>query len=306
MGNRSNITKVIPTKRFAGATEEDLLFQVSLQGTSRELIQGDRTVNLNLNDRFNDERQQISNYRPYGKIYPLVDNCYNGLAVDEVALQFTSLLFQQLFYDQPASTPWPGYPQFKEFDLQREDVDEFVSTTTNWNVFISYPTECNSDEVMYYQQEEAPTPRSMRFTSSQGIPFHVLNISENGRDAYRFYCPTPHGLSMGEYVQLSLDDGLGTTYQFVGASNTFAVYSLGDGTRNSESRIFTLIIPQGNISPTPLLDYTFGTMKRHLNPTNPDSLSSYYVRNHKILTDYTDAVINDCSQNNLNRFLRKL
>ena len=252
MGNRSSITKVIPTKRFAGATEEDLIFQVSLQDTSRELIQGDRTVNLNLNTRFNEERQTISLYRPYGKIYPLVDNCYDGLAVDEIGLQFTSLLFQQLFYNQPAASPWPGYPQFKEFDFQREDVDEFLSTTTNWNTFISYPSECNSDEVMYYQAEEAPTARSMRFTSSQGIPFYVLNISENGRDAYRFYCPTPHGLSLGEYVQISLDDGLGTSYQFVGASNTFVVYSLGDGKRDSELTVFTLIIPQGNISTTPL------------------------------------------------------
>jgi hypothetical protein len=294
MGNRNTITKVIPTKRFAGATEEDLTFQVSLQDTSRELIQGDRTVNLNLNNRFNEERQTISTYRPYGKIYPMVDNCYSGLAVDEVGLQFTSLLFQQLFYDQPAASPWPGYPQFKEFDIQREDVDEFLSTTTNWNMFITYPTDCNGDEIMYYQQEEAPTSRSIRFTASQGIPFYVLNITENGRDAYRFYCPTPHGLSLGEYVQLSLDDGLGTSYQFVGASNTFAVYSLGDGKRNSELTVFTLIIPQGNISTTPLPDYTFGTMKRQLNPTSSDSISVYYVRNHKILTEYTDAVVNDC------------
>ena len=82
MGNRKNILKVIPSKKFAGATEEDLTFQVSLNDTSRPLIQGDRTVNLNINERFNEERQNISNYRVYGKISPYVDNDYGGVAIN--------------------------------------------------------------------------------------------------------------------------------------------------------------------------------------------------------------------------------
>ena len=144
MGNRKNILKVIPSKKFAGATEEDLTFQVSLNDTSRPLIQGDRTVNLNINERFNEERQNISNYRVYGKISPYVDNDYGGVAINtdtsSSSSGFTTLLFQQLYYYHTsggtAATPWPGYPQFQEFDFKRKDVDEFLSTTTNWNMYL--------------------------------------------------------------------------------------------------------------------------------------------------------------------------
>ena len=167
MGNRNNILNVVPSKRFAGATEEDLTFQVSLNDSSRPLIQGDRTVNLNINTRFNEERQNISNYRVYGKISPIVDNDYAGLAINtdtsSTSSGFTTLLFQQLYYNQPAASPWAGYPQFQEFDFKRKDLDDYVSTTTNWNIFLSYPSENLCDQRMWYQMEESPTSNSIAF-----------------------------------------------------------------------------------------------------------------------------------------------
>jgi len=146
MGNRNNIQKVTPTKKFVGAVEQDLYFQVTLDGTNRALVQGDRSVDINLDERFNEERQGISRYRVYGKLKPITDNCYNGIAVDSSTMSFNTLLFQDLYYNQPASSPWAGYPQYNEFDFKRNDVDELQSTTTNWSMYVTYPSECDGDK----------------------------------------------------------------------------------------------------------------------------------------------------------------
>tara|TARA_R110000765_G_scaffold296680_2_gene391822 strand:- start:1824 stop:3599 length:1776 start_codon:yes stop_codon:yes gene_type:complete len=297
MGNRNNILNVVPTKRFAGATEEDLTFQVSLNDTSRPLIQGDRTVNLNINSRFNEERQNISNYRVYGKISPFVDNDYAGVAINtdtsSSSSGFTTLLFQQLYYNQPAESPWGGYPQFQEFDFKRKDLDDYVSTTTNWNVFLSYPSENLCDQRMWYQMEQSPTPNGIAFLANQGIAFHTEQVIVNGRNVTRFYCSAPHGLSKGEYVILNMDNGQGTTYTLIG--NTFPVYTLGDGTRNSSDKIFNLLLPQGTVVGFPTLpNFSMGTMKRQTNKANLESISSYYVRVNKILTEVSDTVLDDC------------
>ena len=297
MGNRNNILNVVPSKRFAGATEEDLTFQVSLNDSSRPLIQGDRTVNLNINTRFNEERQNISNYRVYGKISPIVDNDYAGLAINtdtsSTSSGFTTLLFQQLYYNQPAASPWAGYPQFQEFDFKRKDLDDYVSTTTNWNIFLSYPSENLCDQRMWYQMEESPTSNSIAFLANQGIAFHIEQVLVNGRNVTRFYCSAPHGLSKGEYVILNMDNGQGTTYTL--RDNTFPVYTLGDGTRNSSDKIFNLLMPQGTVVGFPELPpLSMGTMRRQTNRANVESISSYYVRVNKILTEVSDAVLDDC------------
>ena len=297
MGNRNNILNVVPSKRFAGATEEDLTFQVSLNDSSRPLIQGDRTVNLNINTRFNEERQNISNYRVYGKISPIVDNDYAGLAINtdtsSTSSGFTTLLFQQLYYNQPAASPWAGYPQFQEFDFKRKDLDDYVSTTTNWNIFLSYPSENLCDQRMWYQMEESPTSNSIAFLANQGIAFHIEQVLVNGRNVTRFYCSAPHGLSKGEYVILNMDNGQGTTYTL--RDNTLPVYTLGDGTRNSSDKIFNLLMPQGTVVGFPELPpLSMGTMRRQTNRANVESISSYYVRVNKILTEVSDAVLDDC------------
>jgi|TARA_R110000782_G_C14814139_1_gene413100 hypothetical protein len=301
MGNRENILKVLPSKKFAGATEEDLTFQVTLNDTSRPLIQGDRTVGLNINERFNEERQNISNYRVYGKISPFVDNNYNGLAINtdtsSSSSGFTTLLFQQLYYNHTsggtAYSPWAGYPQFKEFDMKRKDVDEFLSTTTNWNMFLSYPAECMSDQKMWFQMEQSPTTNSIAFLANQGIPFYTQQTVLNGRDMVRFYCAAPHGLSKGEYVVLNMDDGKGTTYTL--RDDTMPVYSLGDNTRKSNEKIFNLLIPQGTVVGFPALpNLSMGTMKRQTNKSSVESISSYYVRVNKIVTNVSDTVLDDC------------
>ena len=173
MGNRNNIQKVLPTKKFVDAVEQDLYFQVNFDDTSRNLIQGDRSVDINLDERFNEERQSFTEYRVYGKIMPILDNCFHGLAIDTtpgipVSGAFSTLLFQNLYYLQPASSPWPGYPQFNEFDFKRNDVDEIVSTKTNWSMYVTYPSECEMNEAMFFQLDDTGMD-TINYIASDGI-----------------------------------------------------------------------------------------------------------------------------------------
>ena len=279
-----------------------LFFKILSFSSSKDfLLKLKAALSLNINERFNEERQNISNYRVYGKISPYVDNDYGGVAINtntsSSSSGFTTLLFQQLYYYHTsggtAATPWPGYPQFQEFDFKRKDVDEFLSTTTNWNMYLTYPSECMGDQRMWYQAEQSPTANAMAFLANQGIPFHTQQITLNGRDMIRFYCGAPHGLSTGEYVVLNMDNGQGTTYTL--KDNTFPVYSIGDETRKSSETVFNLLFPQGTVVGfSTLPNFAMGTMKRQTNKANPESISQYYVRVNKILTKVSDAVLDDC------------
>ena len=302
MGKRNNIHKVIPIKKFVGAVEQDLYFQITLDGTDRGLVQGDRTVDINLDERFNKERQNISRYRLYGKVEPIVDNCYNGVAVDIATMSFNTLLFQDLFYNQPASSPWPGYPQFNEFDFKRNDVDESVSTTTNWSMYVTYPSTCDGDKDMWYQSLEDPINNSVKFISSDGIAFQVSNVVEVGRNVCRFVCSAPHGLKKREFVEIMLDDGQGNVITFT-TTNTnvgvFPILNLGDGTRDSKENVFNLNVSVGTVmgsgnSVIQIPNGTMGTMKRVINPNIPNSKSRYYVKEYTVLTKMSDAIIDVC------------
>ena len=291
MGNRNNIQKVLPTKKFVDAVEQDLYFQVNFDDTSRNLIQGDRSVDINLDERFNEERQSFTEYRIYGKIMPIVDNCFNGLAIDtNVALSaaFSTLLFQDLYYIQPAAPPWHGYPQFNEFDFKRNDVDEIVSTKTNWSMYVTYPAECDMDDPMFFQLDETGMD-TISYIASDGIAFYVTNVTEAGRNITRFTCSSPHGLKKREFVEITIDGG--------GSYQTFPILNFGDGTRNSKDNVFNLSITVGTyvaMTTTQITDNTMGTMKRVINPNIPNSKSRYYVRQNKVLTKLSDYVLDNC------------
>ena len=103
--------KIIPAdKKFKGAPPLDQKINIELEQQSLELIEGDRSVPLNLAERFNDERQNISLYRFYGKLQPYVDNAYSGQA-----FQTASRLFYNLYSVGNINyLQWYGYPEFRE------------------------------------------------------------------------------------------------------------------------------------------------------------------------------------------------
>ena len=77
MGNQKNnqdIRIVRGSDRYAGAPDTDLSIQIPIENSKKSIIEGDRTVLLNLEERFDHERQISTKFRIAGKIVNLFDN----------------------------------------------------------------------------------------------------------------------------------------------------------------------------------------------------------------------------------------
>ena len=76
--NNQDMRIVRGSDRYAGAPDTDLFIQVPLENTKKSIIEGDRTVLLNLEERFDHERQISTKFRIAGKIVNLFDNTVSG------------------------------------------------------------------------------------------------------------------------------------------------------------------------------------------------------------------------------------
>jgi hypothetical protein len=90
----------------------------------------------------------------------------------------------------------------------------------------------------------------------------------------------PHGLTEGEYVELSL------SYR---NSNIFEVYNLGNGNFGSDVYIFNIL--NIGFTGTTFNNGVTGTFKRVINPDNMETKSKYYVRENKVLTNVDDLIV---------------
>tara|TARA_R110000787_G_scaffold161479_12_gene274902 strand:+ start:6385 stop:8064 length:1680 start_codon:yes stop_codon:yes gene_type:complete len=286
----SNNIKIIPgSKQFKGNSDNDNTLQITLESTQVPLIEGDRSVPLDIAVRFNKERQDSDVYRVYGKIEPLLDNPYFGTAPPNASTLFFDLFYLRGANGEPASpvTGWVGYPQIKEFDFIRNDVDESVAHTTNWGVYISYPSKCVENQPMYFQPENGGI--SMNFMASDGIPFVIKNTNVNGRDLIELHCPVDHGISKGEYIQVNIKNPI---YNFPNNSVVFPVYSLGDGTRGSDKNVVSIVVPATVLNP--ITEGSLGTLRRQTALNNIDAISTYFVVQNEIITRIDDNVMTKC------------
>jgi hypothetical protein len=274
---------IIPSGlRYKGAPSVDEELSVTLQEQSQEITEYDRTSTLNLAQVYDDERQTSTIFRPTFKITYLYDNIYTGST--------TYLPFQyNLYYSDPTASKqngvWRGFPQYYEFDFYRPNVGDNhfqykakSAYTYNWMYYLTYPYENDSTRQLTYF---STTNNDVNWTASNGIPFSIVNTTQNGNKLVSFVCIAPHGLTTGEYVELSL------TYR---NSNIFQVYSIGNGLFGSDTHVFNLF----NIGFTgsTFNNGTIGTFRRVINPDNlMETRSKYYVKKYKVLTNLTDLAI---------------
>ena len=120
MNNDNKISIVLPTERFQGAPELDSYVDISLQSKQKEIIEYDRNYNLFLNDVFDKERQESTNFNLSSKLSVIFQNTYTGKTN---YTQFRNNLYyvNENYYQQLSFQPnydgyWGGYPEFKEFD----------------------------------------------------------------------------------------------------------------------------------------------------------------------------------------------
>jgi len=273
---------IIPSNfLFKSASFVDEKISISLDQTSQEITEYDRSQTLSLAQVYDDERQVTDVYRPTFKVTYLYDNTYSG-TTDYLPFQYN--LYYVNSISSMTSSIWRGFPQYYEFDILRPPVDDQhinykskSAYTYNWSFYLTYAHNNNYEKKLTYYSE---TGNNINWVAKDGIPFTITNSTNNGSGVIRFECIAPHGLTEGEYVELSL------SYR---NSNIFQVYRLGNGNFGSEEYIFNVM----NIGYT---GSTFnngvtGTFKRVINPDNMETKSKYYVRENKVLTNVDDLIV---------------
>jgi hypothetical protein len=274
---------IIPSRlTYKGAPSVDQEISLSLDSKEQDIVEYDRSQTISLATVYDNERQSCNIFRPTFKITYIYDNTYTG-TTNYLPFQYN------LYYvnaEQSFSTKtWSGYPQYYEFDFYRPDISDqhidykaISAYSYNWNFYLSYPYNNNPKKNLTYI---SPNYSNVNWVAEQGIPFTILNLSNNGNRLVSFQCFMPHGLTPGEWVELSI------SYR---SKNLFQVFSLGNSSFDSEKYIF-------NITNVGYTGGTFnngvtGTFRRVVNPSNLlETRSKYYIREHKILTDVNDLNI---------------
>lgn len=305
MGNRIDTKIVLGSKRYKSAIDTDLLIEVPLDNTQKELEEFDRSNVVNLAQIFDDERQESSTFRLTAKMDLIFYNAYSGFTSISGPnyTPFTNSLYYVDSEYSFNSNSWSGYPQYVEFDLIRNDNNvsgytinsgatsphiDFLNksaTTYNWTQYISYVYDNDYTKKMQWYRTYS---NNVDWKSGEGIPVYVTNPAKiNGQSVISFTSPVEHGLSNGEWVELDISGGGWPGYNGI---KTFQVYSLGNSKFNSEKYIFN-IYNNG---------FTGGTFpnsvemvfKRIIDITNSaETMSKYYVRKHMIITNADEAIL---------------
>ena len=158
MRKQDEIRIVLGSKRFAGSANVDEQIQVPLFGKRRNLVQGDRSRIISLNDVFDQERTESSTFRLNGKIVNLFNNTISGST--------TYIPFRNsLYYINPEisvnTNVWKGYPQYDEFSMIRSSglTGHFLfqpvsASTYNWTYYATYAFSSTTAQTMSYTNEK--------------------------------------------------------------------------------------------------------------------------------------------------------
>ena len=254
---------------------------MELEQQSQQIVEYDRSQSISLAQVFDDERQSSSTFRPTFKVNYIYANTYTGTTE---YVPFKNNLYYVDSIQSTVNGIWKGYPQFYEFDFYRPRItDQHIeykpksAYTYNWTYYISHAYSNDSTKQLSYELNNS----SYNWIASEGIPFSIINRTQNGSNVISFQCIAPHGLSVGEYVELSF---------FYNQINLFQVYSLGNNEFDSEEYIFSIY--NFGYTGTTFANGVTGTFKRVINPDNiTETKSEYYIRQHKILTGVDSTVI---------------
>ena len=273
---------IIPSsQQYKSAPFVDQDISITLEQQSQQIIEYDRSQSISLAQIYDDERQSNSTFRPTFKVNYIYANTYTGTT------EYYPFRDNLYYVDQLQSSVngiWKGFPQYYEFDFYRPNItDQHIeykaksAYTYNWTYYVSYAYSNDYTKPLSYNLNNS----SFNWIVSDGIPFSILNNTQNGANVISFQCIAPHGLTVGEYVELSF---------FYNQTNLFQVYSLGTGEFDSSEYIFNIY--NFGYTGTTFANSVTGTFKRVINPDNIDETKSkYYVRQHKILTDVDGTIM---------------
>jgi hypothetical protein len=277
---------IIPSSlQYKSAPLVDQEISLNLEEQSQQITEYDRSQSISLAQLYDDERQICTIFRPTFKLNYLYANTYTGTTE---YIPFRNTLYYVQPEDSSFNNIWIGYPQYYEFDFYRPDVsDQHIryqaksAYTYNWTYYLSYAHQNNDKKELYYELTLGKKDFADSWFALEGIPFIVSKTSQNGNSLISFQCIAAHGLTVGEYVELSLS---------YNNNNLFQVYSLGNGLVDSKEYIFNIY--NVGFTGTTFANQKKGIFKRVINPNNIlETKSKYYVREHKILTNVDDCIM---------------
>lgn len=273
----------------------DQEIKIGINQDFQQQVEYDRTKDLNLFELYQKERQKSTTFRPLTKITFLFENSYTGNCIYtpyKNNLYYSNALENAITFQSNSNNPWQGYPQYSEFQFIRTDNNingytqglggqiSFVNksaNTYNWSYYLTYPCQ-NADRILYC--DDANSSINWTWNAYDGIPFVIEPNSLYGSNVVSFRCPMDHGLSVGEFVKLTIN---------YNGTDTFQVQSLGNQNAGSEEYIFNLL--NVGYTGTTFLNNTTGTFKRMINTSDPmGTESQYYIRLHKVLAQVEDSV----------------
>lgn len=282
MSNPSEIRIVLGSLRYASNNDKDVWVQPPLFSNSREYVEGDRTILVDQQTVFDNERQRSDIFRLSGKITNIVNNEVSGktsYTPYKNYLYYTNPIQNAISSINNPSLAWEGYPQYSEFSISRNiGINGHIpfinksASSYNWAFYVTYAFSSTTAQTMSYTSEKFGVTNN-GFLCGDGIPYVIESGVFNGKRLVYFYCGVNHNLQAGQSVELSVP---------INGKTVFTVYSLGDGTYRSEDNVFSIYDLKFN--PTDVQTGTYGTLKRISNITNSgETKSIYYVRLHKIL-----------------------
>jgi hypothetical protein len=303
--NSIETTFVKGSLRYKGADDIGLNSNVTLMSTQKEIEEYTRSPVIDLVALYDKERQKSAKYVPSAKFQFILYNAYSGLCSSnqgQIYEPFNNNLYyvneeyyrsQSVVNGTQQLIPWGGYPTLNEFSFIRTDYstegytqgvnahvnfNKKIADKYNWYIQSTYVFSSTSAVTMSYEVDG----QEYSFVCGNGIPYRMSPSLENGKRIWTFTCPVNHGLSVGEFVELDF---------IYNNTNVFEVFSTGNGYYDSEKKIFS-VLDIGYTGTTKFFAQRDGQFKRILNKDYPElTKSRYYVRLHKILTNYTATTI---------------
>lgn len=127
MGNRNDLRVVLGSLRYKSAPNTNIFLQVPLKQTEKENVEFDRSIDVDLEQVFLNERQNSDTFRPTGKFSILFKNSYSGFTnypPFENNLYYLNAEVSAIAAcggANPSAISWSGLPQYNEFDFIRND-----------------------------------------------------------------------------------------------------------------------------------------------------------------------------------------
>ena len=192
MGIDDSTKIVLGSKRYQNAIDVDSSEKIPLYQTAKENVDYERTIDVNLFQVFDDERQASNIFRPVSKYVFLFKNQFMGATNYQPYIDYLYYVNLESNAEEIACggsvTTYSGYPQYTEFDFIRTDNDkngyttgtpnhqQFLNksaTTYNWTHYVSYPFENDYNKKMF--ADDDVTFANWNWTASDGIPFIITS-----------------------------------------------------------------------------------------------------------------------------------